>query len=332
MKKDLFLIISIFVILCLGVIGVIVGVKGNKENTELTKITVAEVTHSVFYTPWYVALENGYFEEVGLDVEVILTPGADKTAAAVLSGDAQIGFSGPEAAIYVYNNKETDYLITFAGLTKRDGQFLVGDCAEKDNFKIENLKGKSVLAGRSGGMPLMVFNYALHKGNILESEVNIDTSVEFAALSGAFIGGNGDYVNLFEPNASKIESEGYGCVLASLGLLSGEVPYTAYYAKKSYIEENEDIIKSFNIAINKALKYIKTTDTDILASDIIDQFPDTKMQELMNMIDRYKNADSWWDTTYVSKESYDRLQDLMIYNKAIEEKVNFDTLVTNKFN
>lgn len=328
MKKKIFLLVGCLVLLLLAITGIIYS---KKNDDTLTKVKVAEVTHSIFYTPWYVAIEKGYFEEEGLDIEVVLTPGADKVAASVLSNDVNIGFSGPEATIYVYNNGEEDYLVTFSGLTKRDGQFLVGSCDEKDNFDVKNLKGKSVLAGRSGGMPLMVFKYALSKYDIA-SEVTIDTSVEFAALSGAFIGGQGDYVNLFEPTASKVEKESYGCVLASLGLMSGEVPYTAYYARRSYIDNNEDTIKSFVKALNKALEYVKSTDSSVLAKDIIDQFPDMTLREVTNIIERYKTADSWWDNTFVNEEAYDRLEDIMIYNKVLEEKVEFSKLVTNKFN
>ena len=299
--KKIILFIIILVLLFLGVVGI---VKHNEYKEELSKVTVAEVTHSVFYTPWYIAIEKGYFKDEGLDIELILTPGADKTAASVLSNDVNIGFSGPEATIYVYNNGEKDYLKTFANLTKRDGQFLVGDCKLKDNFNINDLKGKTILAGRSGGMPLMVFNYALREAGIKENEVVIDKSVEFAALSGAFIGGQGDFVNLFEPNASKIENEGYGCVLSSLGLLTGEVPYTAFYARKSYIEGHEDIIKSFVKGLNKALKYVKKTNNKEIANDIKNQFPDTNIKELESIIKRYKEADSWWDNTYVNKEAY----------------------------
>ncbi len=328
MKKTIFLLVGCLVLLLLAITGIIYN---KKDDDNLIKVKVSEVTHSIFYTPWYVAIEKGYFEDEGLDIEVVLTPGADKVAASVLSNDVNIGFSGPEAAIYVYNNGEKDYLVTFSGLTKRDGQFLVGSCDEKTNFDVKNLKGKSVLAGRSGGMPLMVFKYALSKYDIT-SEVTIDTSVEFAALSGAFIGGQGDYVNLFEPTASKVEKEGYGCVLASLGLMSGEVPYTAYYARKSYIDNNEGTIKSFVKALNKALEYVKNTDSNVLAKDIINQFPDMTLREVANIVERYKTADSWWNNTAVNEEAYNRLEDIMIYNKVLKAKVKFSDLVTNKFN
>ena len=328
MKK---IILFVCIIFCL-VFGIIGLYNSRSNDKELTTINVAEVTHSLFYTPWYVAIEKGFFEEEGIDINLVLTPGADKVAASVLSNDVNIGFSGPEATIYVYNNGEKDNLVTFASLTKRDGQFLVGSCALKDKFDVNSLKGKTVLAGRSGGMPLMIFKYALKESGIDVNEVNIDTSVEFAALSGAFIGGQGDFVNLFEPNASKIESEGYGCVLESLGLLTGEVPYTTFYARKSYINSNKDIIKSFVRALNKGLKYTKETNSSELAGVIKNQFPDTNEDELINIIERYKNADSWWNTTYVDKKAYERLESIMIYNESLDKKVSFDKLVTNKFN
>ena len=168
-----------------------------KKDDNKDKITVSEVTHSVFYAPWYAAIENNYFKDEGIDLEVILTPGADKVATSVISGDAQIGFSGPEATIYVYNNSKQK-LISFASLTKRDGQFIVGDCKYKDNFKLSILKDKKVLAGRTGGMPLMMFEYALKKSNVNTSDVKINKSVEFSALTGAYISHQGDFVNLFE--------------------------------------------------------------------------------------------------------------------------------------
>ena len=203
---------KIFIII-LSIIFILITFFSLKPNKKENKIVVSEVTHSVFYTPWYVALEKGYFKEEGLDIEVILTPGADKVAASVISRDANIGLSGPEATIYVYNNSKQK-LITFASLTKRDGQFIVGDCKLKDNFKMNNLKNKTILAGRSGGMPLMMFKYALKESNISEKDLKIDTSVEFAGLSGAYIAKQGDFVNLFETNATNLETEGYGCVLA----------------------------------------------------------------------------------------------------------------------
>lgn len=324
MKK---ILLSIFSILLILTIGIILYPKENKQN----KIIVSEVTHSVFYTPWYVALENNYFKDEGLNIEVILTPGADKVASSILSNDAQIGFSGPEATIYVYNNSK-EKLISFASLTKKDGQFIVGDCSLKNNFKLSDLNNKTVLAGRSGGMPLMMFEYALRMSNINKQNVNIDTSVEFAGLTGAFIAKQGDFVNLFEPNATTLENKKLGCVLSSLGNLTGNVPYTTFYAKEEYINNNKEIIKRFNKALNKGLEFTKNNDSKTLAKIIKNQFPDTNIQDLTNIIERYKNIDAWYDNTTININDYDRLQEIMIHGKSIESKIDSNILITNEFN
>lgn len=324
MKKILFFIFSILLILT---IGIILYPKENNQN----KIIVSEVTHSVFYTPWYVALEKNYFKDEGLDIEVILTPGADKVASSVLSNDAQIGFSGPEATIYVYNNSK-EKLISFASLTKKDGQFIVGDCSLKDSFKLTDLENKSILAGRSGGMPLMMFEYALHMSNVNKQNVKIDTSVEFAGLTGAYIAKQGEFVNLFEPNATTLENQKLGCVLSSLGNLTGNVPYTTFYAKEEYIKNNKELIKKFNKALNKGLEFTKNNNSETLAKVIQNQFPDTNLQDLTNIIERYKNIDAWYDNTIININDYDRLQDIMIYGKSIESKIDSNTLITNEFN
>ena len=296
---------------------------------EPNKIVVSEVTHSVFYAPWYVSLENGYFKDEGLDIEVILTPGADKVATSVISGDATIGFSGPEATVYVFNNSN-EKLITFASLTKRDGQFIVGPCNLKNNFKMSDLMNKKLLAGRSGGMPLLMFKYALKESGIDESKVNIDTSVEFASLSGAFISKQGEFVNLFEPNALNIEKQKYGCVLTSLGNISGVVPYTTFYAKEDFIKNNKETIHSFRKALNKGLEFVKNNDYDTIAKSIQGQFPDLSFNDLKEIVKRYKDADSWYETTYVNKNDYDRLLNIMLYGKTIDKKVDIDLLITNE--
>ena len=324
MKKILLFIFSILLILT---IGIILYPKENNQN----KIIVSEVTHSVFYTPWYVALEKNYFNDEGLDIEVILTPGADKVASSVLSNDAQIGFSGPEATIYVYNNSK-EKLISFASLTKKDGQFIVGDCSLKDSFKLTDLENKSILAGRSGGMPLMMFEYALHMSNVNKQNVKIDTSVEFAGLTGAYIAKQGEFVNLFEPNATTLENQKLGCVLSSLGNLTGNVPYTTFYAKEEYIKNNKELIKKFNKALNKGLEFTKNNNSETLAKVIQNQFPDTNLQDLTNIIERYKNIDAWYDNTIININDYDRLQDIMIYGQSIESKIDSNTLITNEFN
>lgn len=301
---------------------------GKKEENDLRKIRVAEVTHSPFYTPFYVAIENGYFKEEGLDIELVLTPGADKVSAAVLSNDVEIGFAGPEASIYVYDGGEEDYIISFAGLTKRDGQFILAREAN-DNFKLEDLYNKEILVGRKGGMPSLNFLNALKKGNIDPKKININYSVEFAALSGSFIGGIGDYVNLFEPTATKLTKDNLGYVVASIGLMSGEVPYTAFNARKSFINNNEDVIRKFTKALNKGIKYTLENNETEIAKVILKQFPDSSLNDLSVIIKRYKDYDCFLDSTYISEKSFENLEDIMIDNDLLKSYVPYSDLIKN---
>ena len=324
MKKIIIsLVVSIVIIFSLFLI-----INGKTKNNNLKHIKVAEVAHSVFYAPWYAALENGYFTDEGLDVEVILTSGANNVVAAVLSNDVNIGFCGPEATIYIYNEGEKDYVKTFSGLTKRDGQFIVSR-EKNENFNVNDLKGKEVLAGRIGGMPELNFENALRNSNVNVNSVNINTTVEFAALSGSFISGIGDYVNLFEPNATQMEKLGFGYVVGSIGELSGEMPYTAFNARSSYIKNNEDIIKKFTNAIARGLEFVKENDSKTIANAIINEFPDTSINDMINIIDRYKENDSWLLTPYISEESFTNLEDIMIKSGQLKDYVDFNDLVIN---
>lgn len=301
-----------------------------KENTNnLTKINLAEVAHTIFYAPQYAAINNGYFKDEGFDINLILTPGADKVAAALLSGDADIGLSGSEATIYVYNGGEKDYLKTFAAITQKDGSFIVS--REKiDNFTLNDLKGKNVIGGRLGGMPEMTFEWALLQNGINpKKDLNIDTSIAFAAMGGAFIGGNGDFVTLFEPTALEVEQQGYGYVVASVGELGGNVPYTSYSAKTSYINNNKEIIKSFNKAVQKGLDFVNNSTDLEVAKSILSFFPDTSLNDMEKVIKRYRSIDSWPTKTTFSKESFDHLQDIMISAEVLTDKVNYEDLSYN---
>lgn len=303
----------------------------NNDRSGLKKIKVAEVTHSVFYTPQYLAHALGYFSDEGLDVEIILTPGADKVTAAVLSGDVQIGFCGSEATIYVYNGSEDDYLVNFAGLTKRDGSFIVSR-KKTDNFDISMLKDSYIIGGRKGGMPEMTLEYILRKHNIdPKKDIKIDTSIAFAAMQGAFIGGTGDYVTLFEPNALAVEKNNFGYVVASLGELGGEVPYTVYNAKKSYIENNKDVIKGFSRAIQKGIDYVKNHSSEDIAKVILNYFPDVSLSDLTLIVDRYKNIDSWYDTTLITEENFNHVQEIMESAGELTKKAPYDKLVDTRF-
>lgn len=298
----------------------------NSKTGDKVKLKVAEVAHSIFYAPQYVSLHNGYFEEENLDVEIILTPGADKVGAAVLSGDVEIGFSGSEATIYVYNGGEKDYLKTFAQLTQKDGSFIVSR-KKIDNFDINMLKGSYYIGGRLGGMPEMTLEYILAKNNIKTSDLTIDTSIAFANMQGAFIGGTGDFVSLFEPNATQVQEQGYGYIVASLGELGGNIPYTAYNAKSSFINNNKDTIKRFTKAIQKGLDFVNNNDAETIAEIIQPEFPDTKIEDLIIAINQYKKTDTWPTTTYFTEESFNHMQDIMINAKQLEKKVNYQDLI-----
>ena len=292
----------------------------------MNSIKIAEVTHSVFYAPLYVAIEEGYFRNENIDIKLILTPGADKVSAAVLSGDVQIGFAGAESAIYVYEKNEKDYLQIFSGLTKRDGQFILGRKDKKD-FSLKDLYGKEILVGRSSGMPALNFLNALKNEGIDKNKIKINYNIDFASLSGAFIGNTGDYVNLFEPTALKLEKEGYGYVIQSIGLLSGEMPYTTFYARKSYIENNKEIIKSFTKAINKGLEFVKNNDEMKIAKSIYKQFPDLSLNDLSTIIKRYKDADSFLDSSYIEEKLLINLENLLIDNNLLKDYVPYNDLI-----
>ena len=326
-KKIIIFIVAGILILLLAALVLFDFNKENKDGEKLTQITLAEVTHSIFYAPQYVAIEQGYFEEVGIDIELILTSGADKVTAAVLSKDADIGFCGSEGTIYVYNGGEKDYLKTFAQLTQKDGSFIVSR-ENIEDFSLEDLKGKTILGGRAGGMPEMTLEYALKQNEIdPEKDVTVDTSVEFAAMGGAFIGGQGDFVTLFEPNALELEQEGYGYVVASLGELGGVVPYTSYSARISFIEENKELINNFTKAVQKGLDYVHNHTDEEVAKAIINQFPDTSLEDITKVVKRYRDIDAWPETTEFSEDSFNHLQDIMLDYGAIDEKVPYEELI-----
>ena len=297
----------------------------NVNNNELTKVKVAEVTHSLFYTPMYIADAKGYFKDNGLDVEIILTSGADKVAAAVISKDVQIGFCGSEQTVYIYNRGAKDYLINFAGLTKRDGSFIVSR-EKDDNFDIEKLNNKIILGGRNAGMPAMTLNYTLNKKGI---NAKVDTSVDFANLAGAFIGGNGDYVTLFEPNALALEKENRGYSVLSVGSIGGEVPYTAFNALKSYIDSNPETIKAFRKSINQGIEFTKSHTDEEIAELLVDYFPDISLNDIKNVVKRYRDIDSWYDSTNISKEGFEHMQDIIEYNGFLDKRVDYNILVKN---
>lgn len=338
MKRLIYTLISVLVIILVVTTAIIIkntstpvsNLSGDIENN-LQKITVSEVTHSVFYAPQYVAIQLGFFEEEGLDIELINSAGADKVMTSVISDDAQIGFAGPEASIYIYNGGSNDYTQVFAQVTKRDGSFLVSRISG-ENFAWENLKGKHILPGRKGGVPYMTLQYVLKNHGInVETDLNFDNSISFDAMTGAFVAGTGDYVTVFEPTATTLENEGKGYIVSSVGEATEEIPYTAYFAKKSYIENNPETIQKFVNAIYKGQKWVKEHNSNEIAETIISSFPDTDLNALTQVIERYKEIDAWSETPAMSEEAFNRLQTVMTEAGELKNTVPFSDIVNNTF-
>ena len=329
MKKKIVCLFLIILVIFLTII--VIGRINRKDNNGLIKVTVAEVAHSVFYAPQYVADALGYFKDEGLDVDIVLTSGADNVMSAVLSGDVDIGLSGTEATIYVYNGGEKDYVMTFAGLTDKDGSFLVSRHKYK-NFTLDDLRGKNVIGGRVAGMPEMTFEWALKEYGIdPRKDVFIDTSVAFPAMEGAFIGGAGDFVTLFEPNATSVEKQGYGYVVAYIGALGGSVPYTAYNARRSYIENNPMVIEKFTRAIDKGLNYVYEHDNSDIAKLLLNYFPDTSLEDMEKIVSRYKNGLAWKKNITISKSEWDHIQEIIDSAGALDKYVPYDKLIYSKY-
>lgn len=307
------------------------GQTGKNKEKDMTPVVLNEVAHSIFYAPQYAAIELGYFEEEGIDLTLVNGAGADKVMTALISGDAQIGFMGSEASIYVFQEGSEDYAVNFAQLTQRAGNFLVGRQPEPD-FKWENLKGKKVLGGRAGGMPQMVFEYILKKHGIdPKTDLSIDQSISFGLTAAAFTSSDADYTVEFEPFATTLEMEGSGSVIASLGTESGYVPYTAYCARKSYLEKHPELIQKFTNAIQKGLDYVNSHTAEEIAKTIQPQFKETPADKLAVIVGRYKEQDTWKTDTVFEKESFELLENILEEAGELKERVPYEKLVTTEF-
>lgn len=308
------------------------------KNDGLTNITVAEVTHSLFYAPQYIAINKGYFKDEGLNVNVITTPGADKTMAALLSKEAQIGLMGPEATVYVYNGGEKNYAVNFAQLTQKDGSFLLG--REKiDDFTYDMLKGKTLIGGRKGGMPEMTLEYVLknqgltvtRNGEDLNADVNIRTDVNFDVMAGVFTAGQSDYVTLFEPSASQVERNGIGHIVASIGESSGVVPYTCYSSLKDYLSDNSETINKFTRAIKKGLEFVYSASMDELVEALSPSFVSSDNEEITRVMTNYLNIQAWPTSLELKEENYNRLIEIVTMAGELDKPAPFENIVNNTF-
>lgn len=305
-----------------------------KENTpakDTTPVVLNEVAHSIFYAPMYVAIEEGYFAEEGIDLTLVTGFGADKTMTALLTDEADIGFMGSESTIYTYIGGSSDYAVNFAQLTQRAGNFLVAR-EPIENFDWSMLIGKEVLGGRAGGMPEMVFEYILKKNSIdPTSDLSIDQSIDFGSTAAAFSGGQGDFTVEFEPHATSLEAKGDGYVVASLGEDSGYVPYTAFSAKKSYIEENPEVIQSFTNALQKGMNYVQTHSAEEIAKVIQPQFSETDLATITTIVERYAAQETWKSDLIFEEDSFTLLQNILDEAGELEKRVPYEDLVNTDF-
>lgn len=300
---------------------------GCEKKQELTKIRLNEVAHSIFYAPQYVAIEKGYFQEEGINLELVNGLGADNVMTAVVSGEADVGFMGSEASVYVYQEGAKDYIVNFAQLTQRAGNFLVGKEAD-DDFQWSDLKGKTVLGGRDGGMPEMVFEYILKKNGIdPQEDLDIVKNIDFGLTAQAYASGQGDYTVEFEPYAASLEQEKKGTVIASLGEASGKVPYTAYSARKSYLEEHQKELKAFTKALQRGMEFVQSHSPEEIAEVIAPQFPETEKDALVAVVTRYHQQDTWKENMIFEQESFELLQDILLDAGVITERAPYEDLV-----
>lgn len=328
MKKR---ILALFLITALAVTSLLACSKEETKEPGATKVVLSEVAHSIFYAPMYVAIEEGYFAEEGIDLELVTAFGADKVMTAVLSGEADIGFMGSESSIYTYNEGATDYVVNFAQLTQRAGNFLVAR-EKMTDFTWENLKDSYVLGGRKGGMPQMVFEYILKQNNIdPETDLEINQSIDFGSTAAAFSEGQGDFTVEFEPHATSLEEAGKGYVIASLGEDSGYVPYTAFSAKGSYIEENSEVIQNFTNALQKGMDYVQTHSPEEIAEIIAPQFPETNLDTITTIVKRYYEQDTWKSDLVFEKESFELLQDILDMAGELSKRAPYEKLVNTEF-
>ena len=299
--------------------------------TKTAKIRLNEVTHSVFYAPLYIALENGFFKDEGLEIELTNGGGADKVMTALLSGGADIGLMGVEASIYVHNEGKKDAPVVFGQLTKRDGSFLVSRNPEPD-FKWSDLEGKEIIAGRTGGVPAMTFEYVVNKYGLYNGKnVTLNNDIAFNLMGPAFESGTGDYTTLFEPTASEYERAGKGYIVASVGKESGEIPYTAFTALKSYLDKNGETVEKFIKAMYKAIKYLNETDETTVAESLLKQFPDTSLNSISTALKSYKQIDAWTTDMTMSKTAFENLQNVMENAGELDKRANYEDIAYNEY-
>ncbi|CQR48196.1 NMT1/THI5 like protein [Paraliobacillus sp. PM-2] len=321
MKKHYFLPISFLLLLF---------ITGCTNTNDLTEVKVAEVTRSIFYAPQYVALEEGYFEEEGLEVELQTIAGGDKVMTSLLSEGSDIGLVGSETSIYVKAQGAEDPIINFAQLTQTDGTFLIAR-EPVENFSYDDLKESEFLGQRKGGMPQMVGEYVLKEHGIdPHKDLNLIQNIDFANIASSFLSGTGDYVQLFEPTASQFVKDGNGTIVASFGEDSGHVPYTVFMAKQSYLEKNRDTAKKFTRAVYKAQQFIQENDPKTIARIVQPYFEETDLHLLTSSVERYKSQGSYAENPLLDEEEWNNLKAIMDEAGELPADVKHNAIVNTE--
>lgn len=303
----------------------------NSEEEELTKVELGEVTRSIFYAPQYVAISEGFFEEEGLDVELTTTWGGDTTMTAILSDGIDIGLVGAETSIYVYAQDANDPVKSFAQLTQTDGTFLVARNETADEFEWENLRGSTFLGQRAGGMPQMVGEYVLRQHGIEPHEdLELIQNIDFGNIPAAFASGTGDYVQLFEPQATQFEQEGIGYVVDSFGTQSGNIPYTVFMAKESFLTEHTDTVEKFTRAIYKAQKWVQEQSSETIAQSIEPFFEETDIETIIQVVERYRDQASYAQSPLLQEDGWYLLQEMMDQSGELPMEIPYEDLVNTK--
>lgn len=301
-----------------------------EKKSDVTTLRINEVTHSVFYAPMYLADSLGYFEEENIKIELTNGGGADMVMSAVLSGEADIGFCGPEAALYVLLGGSNDVPTVFGQLTQKDGSFLVSRNQEP-NFKWEDLKGKEILAGRKGGVPAMTFEYILKEHNLTPEDYTLNFDVAFNLMTSAFEGGVADYCTMFEPGASEYQAAGKGYIVASVGEAGGIIPYTSYIAKRSWLNSHEDVVKGFLRAMLRAVEYAQNNTPEVVADKLYAAFPSTSLNSIATSVKSYQSINAWPSDMAMTEASFNRLQDVIDEAGELPSRAQFNKLVDNSY-
>lgn len=322
--KKILTIILVVAILCIATLSL---VSCKKDDGTIVKVN--EVTHSVFYAPLYVAINNGYFEEVGITIELTNGGGSDKTMTAIMSGQADIGLAGPETAIYVNAGGSSNYPVVFGQLTTKDGSFLIGR-NKIENFSWSSLAGKEIIGGRKGGMPAMCLEYALYKNGLVNGEnVTINYDVQFDLIASAFGSGTGDYCTMFEPVATTYQNAGKGYIITDVGTESGTVPYTCFMATKSYIKDNQTTVSSFMKAILKGIDFVMNNDEMTVATALLPSFNGSTTQDLASAVKAYKQIEAFKTSPVMLEEDYNKLIDILKFSKVLNKDVAFADVIDN---